>query len=486
MTKRASLTAQIHSAALGEVLHPKAMTESTDAVRGVELPDGASASTFFRDLIVGAIEQFDDTFFGLVPPATPAAFKKRLGPFLIAFEQRRRNSPQSAEIAAHIVEQTHATMRFGGAPLAELTPAPGLDIDDIAASQGTAGWVPDVQYEGERYEGAGLRKLLDRLRERNHIGPAAAMTLARAIDRLDSNGGRWDLTDQRFALLGAGAEIAPTAALLQAGATVLWCDVHEPPAQLRASPGRLLHARGRGDLLTVPDQVLHAIDTFARQEGPTHLGMFAYAPGKGREWRLGAAMNAIARALPEERLRSVGVYVSPTTPAAPEAADAERADSRWKTRPPWQRLLTGAGVLRANRSKSMEPLIADTVVPLQGVSYQAAQYIEKTLAAEALAARRKNIRVVAPVAPITRTRSIEHPVFAAAFRGTRIFKAEAFPSEVTRTLCALIYLETIVGESPLEPQYFHGGLFHMPFALDSAIRVAAAAGTMMRSSPAGG
>ena len=473
------------------------MTDSVPAPHQVELPQGQSASTLFRDLLADAVAQFAGAFEGLDVPPNPAAFKKQMAPFLIGFEQRRQASSRSAEIAAHVVEQAHRKIGWAGQPLKDLSPSPGLEIDDSSGASEqptpsstpgereptsgdrqapTPGWAPEVEYDGQRLSGAGLRDLVDGLVARHHISPATADTLRRALDRVDAGGGRLNLSGHRFALLGAGAEIAPTQALLSAGATVLWCDIHPPPDALRNLPGRLLHAQGRGDLLTAPDKILHAVGEFARVQGPTHLGLFAYAPGKGREWRLGAAMNAVARALPPDALQSVGLYISPTSPAMPEDAVASASRTRWTSRAGWQRLLTGTGVLRANRSMANEPWIADTIVPIQGVSYQAAQYIEKTLAMEAFSVWRPNVRISAPVAPVTKTRSIEHPVFAAAFRGTRIFQVEAFPPGVTLTLCALIYLENLLGEPSSHPMHFHGGLFTLPFALEGAIRVAAAKG----------
>ena len=447
----------------------------------VALPKGASASTLFHSLLSDAIASFDDVFDGLEAPKTAKTFKKNLATFLIEFEQRRRSSSRAAEIAAFIVNRSQQAMHLGSTLLSQLEPTPGLDIEELPGDAASAGWLPEISYDNARFAGSELRSLVDGLVERGHIGPGAEQTLERAIARLEQNGGKLDLSGERFALLGAGAEIAPTAALLAAGATVLWCDIHPPPAELASTAGRLLHARGRGDLLAVPHQILEAVRRFASDEGPVHLGLFAYAPGKGREWRLGAAMNAVARRLPKESLRSVGLYISPTSPAAPEARDAERAKTRWGNRPSWQRLLTGMGALRINRSSPSEPWISDTIVPIQGVSYQAAQYIEKTLAMEALAHERPELRVCAPVAPVTKTRSIEHPIFAAAFRGTRIFEVEAFPPEVTRVMCALIYLEDVLSGTTAGPRYFHGGLFTLPFALEGAIRIAALKGTVTRS-----
>jgi len=48
--------------------------------------------------------------------------------------------------------------------------------------------------------------------------------------------------------------------------------------------------------------------------------------------------------------------------------------------------------------------------------------------------------------------------------------------EVTRTLCALMMVEDLLGEAPEGPRHLHGGLFALPYALDGAIRIAALRG----------
>ncbi|MEM6732983.1 MAG: hypothetical protein AAF658_15610, partial [Myxococcota bacterium] len=68
------------------------------------------------------------------------------------------------------------------------------------------------------------------------------------------------------------------------------------------------------------------------------------------------------------------------------------------------------------------------------------------------------------------------PVFLAAFRGARRLGVEAFDSGVTRTLSTLLYIEDILGKPPTGPRHFHGGVFSLPYSLESAIRVAAAIG----------
>ncbi|MEO1173970.1 MAG: hypothetical protein AAFX94_18275, partial [Myxococcota bacterium] len=322
--------------------------------------------------------------------------------------------------------------------------------------------------------GSELKGLVDDLEQRRRLNEATANTLRRALNRLRPDGTLL-LEGQRFALFGAGAEIAPTRALLQAGATVLWMDIQAPAPDLLNLGGTLFHANGRSDLLSVPDRIAATLLDFTNTS-PAHVGLFSYAPGQGREWRLGAAMNATLRAVPRDRVRSVGLLVSPTTPMILDEDDSRMCDLRWEGRPGWQKTLLATRAIRKSRVDPSLPRVCDTVVPLQGVSYQAAQWLEKTLAMEAIGLDNPDLPISANVAPVTETASMDHPVFKAAFRGAPRFEVESYSAEFTRTLSTLLYVEDILGAKPERPRHLHGGLFALPYTLESTIRVAAAIG----------
>jgi len=452
---------------------------------GVGLPPGATASTALLDLLRRLVDRFPHAVPGVSLPSGGKGLKAGYPALLARLEQRRVVAAERGAVATDLVGHIQETFRF--TPVGSSEPRP---LRDLAAGKaepfplaapsgrGTAvGWRPECRYRGRTFEGAGLRALVDDLEMRHRASPEALACLRRALDRLSPEG-RIDLSGERFALLGAGAEIAPTPALVAAGADVLWTDVRPPPTALLEAGGRLTHANGRGDLLTAPDRVLSSVRAFGEEGGgrPLHVGLFAYGPGRGREWRLGAAMNAVVRALPPEMLASVSLYISPTSPAEVSGVDRIEADRRLATRPVWQRPLLASGAITRCRIDPDLPRVSDTIVGVQGVSYQAAQWIEKTLAAEALRQERPGLRVSANVAPVTETRSLEHPLFRAAFRGAPIFGVESVPAEVTRTLNALMLIEDLLGDPPSGPRQLHGGLFAMPYALDSAIRVAALRG----------
>jgi hypothetical protein len=448
----------------------------------VRFPDGESASTLLLRLLGEAKDAFPEALGPVALPRDREDLERRLSTLVLEVEQRRAASPDGVALARHLAQGAFRSLRFVDesgreAPLAELASGPPFELTDAAASRSAPGWRPAAPFDGETVQGAALARVIDALQARRHLDDAMAATLRRALARLDRHG-RLDLSGEHFALLGAGAEIAPTRHLLDAGATVLWCDRVPPPEALAAGPGRLVHAAGASDLLAVPDRVLRTVARFAEREGPVHLGSFAYGPGKGREWRLAAAMNAIARRLPASALRSVGLYVSPTSPA-PLALDEGRARAeRLERASVWQRSATALGALRMNRAPAHGPSVADVVVPIQGVSYQAAQWLEKRLAMAALAADRPELRVSANVAPITQTRSLEHPVFKVAFRGAPAFGVCAYPPAFTRTLSGLAYVEDVTGSasSTFAEKHLDGGVFALPYALESAIRLAAVRG----------
>jgi hypothetical protein len=139
--------------------------------------------------------------------------------------------------------------------------------------------------------------------------------------------------------------------------------------------------------------------------------------------------------------------------------------------------------------------VARAIVPLQGVSYQAAQYISKILTAEVFATQGidlqgppRPLRVSANVAGITKTRSLNHPVFQAAFLGAPTFGVEIFEVPTTQALATLLILHDLLNPqqnptgdiSALFAKQVHGGIYSRAFALDPMIRIATLMGMVKR------
>ncbi|MEL6338629.1 MAG: hypothetical protein AAFP04_06550 [Myxococcota bacterium] len=450
---------------------------------GVNLPVGQGASSFMLSLLRDVCGHYPETFGATALPNSSGSLKKTYASLLVEFEQRRCASPKRHEIASWLQREvaTRTFLRDSDGrerPLKDLSlNAEPLALEHLSSSRGS-GWRPQLNYRNKQWQGHDIAALIDDLEARHRTNATTAAALRRATARLDSEG-ELKLRGERFVLLGAGAEIAPTEALLRAGGTVLWMDIVPPAPELHGIGGELHHACGRSDLLLYPDRVAATIADFAGQ-GSVHVGLFAYGPGQGREWRLGAAMNAALRALPSEMVRSIGLLVSPTTPIELHEDDANLATQRLRETAGWRRWFAGARLLRRSRARADLPRVCDSIVPLQGVSYQAAQWLEKTIAMEAIATDNPQIPISANVAPVTMTASMNHPVFQAAFRGAPVFEVEAFDSQFTRTLAAMLYIEDILGEKPDRHRHLHGGVLPLPFSLESAIRVAAAVGFVRR------
>jgi hypothetical protein len=482
--------------------------QRNDLSRGVALPPQHTGSSLFHAVLSEATAMFPDALRGADFPQHPSAWKKNYGATLARFEAHRAKAPERAEIARFIVERSQAALLHvdnGVArPLSdhmseareapELTPVALGDKPSFRA---------EIPFEGEWYRGDAALGLIDRLAEQGDITLAARAGLRWTLERIAAQGGVLDLRDQRFALLGAGAELAPTAALLRAGASVLWVDVASPERFLglhAPGAGTLLQAAQPLNLLDDPARIRAAIERFA-DSGPVHLGNFAYASGASQEWRLAAAMNAIATHVPAGLLRSISMWVSPTTVPTLQPESLRAAQAQLANEAMWKSALHRAGLLTKPGSYSADGHhIGYSTVSIQGLSYQAAQYVSKLCAAEAFAlfggdkpaSSGRGITVSANVAGITRTRSLSHPVFAAAFLGAPMFSVRIFQPETTRALSVLLMLHDLLNpaaagqassavpaaEKPalLHAQQMHGGIYNLPYGLESAIRIAAVLG----------
>jgi hypothetical protein len=271
--------------------------------------------------------------------------------------------------------------------------------------------------------------------------------------------------------------------------------------------GALFHHESACNLLEAPREIAAAIAGFA-ENGPVNLGMFAYASGASQEWRLGAAMNAIASALDPRLVASVSLLVSPTTVPTLTPESVRGAEQRYAKRPAWQSALALAGLLPApGYVEAGGVRIGRSTVSIQGLSYQAAQYLSKLAAAETFAVYGTDLQretprpvtVSANVAPITRTRSLSHPLFEAAFIGAPRFHVRIVDPATTRALSGLLILHDLLnpnapGAASVQPesardkaerllsQQIHGGIYSLPFVLEHAIRAAAVIGMAARPS----
>jgi len=452
-----------------------------------------AASAVFHAALAEAVAAYPRALAVAGLPAEVDEFRADYPDALPRFEAARLASAERLVIARQVVAALEKHLVWqdesGSSSLTEALALPAVPLPlERHDFQGEPGWRPVFDDRGIRWDGTRLAELGSELVRRGVMTAEAATALgwvaAHALDR-----GRLCLTGHRIAVLGAGAEMAPTRFWLEAGADVLWLDTEPPPVSWQDDPalaGRLYWPAANVDLLSRPQEALATLIAFSGGK-PMHLGLYAYAPGHARELRLTGVMNALVRALPADLLASVTLLVSPTTPAALSPRDQDVMRVRLAARPGWEALLARSGLLGRGGGCAVSGAAAvpRTVVAIQGASYQAAQYVNKVLVAEcwaapggAGAATSQPLRVSANTAAITRTRSLEHPVFAAAFGGAAAFGVETLLPAQSRCLNGLLAVrDWLHPELPVPGAVrVHGGIHTLPYPLQAALRVAAAIG----------
>lgn len=479
-------------------------------VRGVALPEGQSGSSFLHEVLASAVTAFPAELGGAGFPADPRRFKDSFGDALVRFEAARAASARRVEMAVHMRRLTRSRVRFvderGSRGLAEAMATPSAPATLRSwTTRGPGRLQPGVTEGGVHRTGKELRAWLAASLGRRLFTHAAHERLERLLARAEAEGGI-SLSGERFVLLGAGAELSPARLLLAAGAEVLWVDLRPPPDRLIASEGLggVLHAAEGGmNLLTDPMGVLATVRRFA-EAGPVHLGMYAYMGGESQEWRLTAAMNAIFGSLRPDEVASMSLLISPTTVAVASPQDVAVAEARLREAAAWKRALARTGVLRRGGEPCGDGRVGYTIVPLQGASYQAAQYVGKVLAAETHAVLGPTLdggplTVSANTAPITNTKSLAHPVFQAGFLAAPAWGITIAEPAMTVDLNGLLMIADVTdpeapaaaGQAWATPadraravfqEAVHGGLFAQPYAAYGAIQVAAVMGFAQRPS----
>jgi len=310
--------------------------------------------------------------------------------------------------------------------------------------------------------------------------------------------GALDLSGRKFVMMGAGAELAPTELLLEAGATVLWIGRNPPPAELlkKGSSGTLVYSESGADLLTQPREIAATIAEFASGD-PVDIGMFAYARGDNQDWRLTTAMNDIVRSLEPEIIQSLSYYISPTVPMVPQPEDIRRATDALEQPAKWQAILAQIGLLQTNHYDGL----VRAIVLEQKAAYLGAQYIGKILSAEVFATLGNRPEIETPhpltvsanVAGISHTLSLITPIFEAGFLGGEVLNVETYPADTSKPLQFLLTLHDLINpQAPgsatrsyqtlsaklnaLFSQQVHGGVYSYPYALNGVISIAALLG----------
>ena len=459
----------------------------------VVLAEDNSALVVLHKLLIGAATTYPEAFVAVGLPADPKTFRRDYPEVLPQFEAARLASANSQEIAGHLVTALQQYVVWkdptGTRSLADALSQPAEPLAlSMHAFEGESGWQASLVYQGQRWDSNDFVELGELLVGRGVVTSAVNEALVWVNDKV-LEAGTLRLTGRKIAVLGAGAEMAPTRLWLESGADVLWLDTQPPPRSWWDTPGmsgRLFWPQDNVDLLTNPQDVLATLVAFADGE-PLDLGLYAYAPGQARELRLTASMNAIVNALPGELVGSVTMLVSPTTPTAMSFQDRQAMQARIQARPAWEAICAGTGLLGGGGGcvELGDAAATRTVVSIQGASYQAAQYLGKILMAQywashgqLAAASPQPLRVSANTAAITRTRSLSHPVFKAAFGGAAALGVETMAPRQSRRINGLLAVhDWLQADLPIPGVVrVHGGIHTLPYPLGAALRVAAAIG----------
>lgn len=404
-------------------------------------------------------------------------------------------------IARAGLDRIHATFEYvdgretrSVADAVTATPATPLGTRVVAGANDRQARLA-IPYHGREAFGADLLAVVDDWIDRRVVEPA----LRAAIDRLITQPDWLDLRDRWFVVLGAGAEMAPTAQLLRWGANVVAVDIPRDVVWRRLERAAV---EGSGhlhipmvddrpfplgaDLLTDTAAIHAWLQHF---DHPMTLGNYAYADGATFA-RLSVAADAVIGALRQTR-PDYGV-VCLATPTDVFAVPAEvvrdtrrRLPSTWsRTLAPVVRRATGGRLLVRNhrdtvRTEAGDELgLADSLVLQQGPNYALAKRMQRW---RALVSHADGTFGAVHVAPPTRTASVvKNRVLAAAYDGAPLFGVEIFePATSSALMAALLVHDLRVHEhaSPGEPRgeheltaaAAHGGLWRVPWEPRTAL-----------------
>lgn len=481
------------SAATVETPHPRAwQTRLVGAGEetGIGFVDAGSATAHLHAALQVAASRFPDELAGAALPDDPAGFRTSYPEALPRFEAARAGSSRRVDIARVVVAAANErlVMHPDGTPIGDAVARPAEPLPtEMRSFDGHTRLHPCVALDGAERTGSDLVDAVSAMVERGSASASVAEAISWLVDAAGTDG--IDLTGRRIAMLGAGAELAPTRLWLEGGADVLWIDVADPPAELLERDdlaGSLRWVPGGANLLTDADRVRATIEEFAGGER-ADLGLYAYAGGNAREWRLTTAMNAIVDALPSGLVHGVAMLVSPTTCGVLTDAEVAAEAARRAGSSRWLRTLARLRALGSVDGHATVGGVATNrgVVSIQGGSYQGAQYVGKMLAAEVWAAADPPINVSANTAGVTLTASLRHPVFETAFAGAKALGVETYSPVTTAALNGLLTLhdrlDPAASNRPLDELLttrVHGGIYLTPYPIDPALRVAAAIGVM--------
>jgi hypothetical protein len=476
---------------------------------GVQFPevDGRrSTQRAGRDVFAAAAAAVDPGLAAQIRAAT--TWRRSYPTHLRSLTAVAATSPAAGIAVARAgLDRVHATFELvtadAAAPVMEAVAAapPRPPATRTLAGTSTHPGVLTVPYGGRDLAGEDLLATIDQWVERGVVEPPLRTAIGRVIAHPE-----WlDLHGTWFGVLGAGAEMAPTARLLQWGADVAAIDIPRVDVWRRleglavAGTGRLHapvadHDQLGADLIDQPTAIhawLRALDR------PLVLGNYGYADGATFA-RLSVAADAVIATLcAADHQHGVVCLATPTDAFAvsSEVVAASRDRARGVTAralAPLLRTASGGRLLRPNHRTTVRTDagdavgIADSLVVQQGPNYALAKRLQRW---RALAAHADGAFAAVHVAPPTRTRSVlKNRVLAAAYDGASLFGVEIFAPETSRALMAALLVHDLrtreAGEVPapgvdehmLTAAAAHGGLWRVAWETRTAFPLAIARG----------
>jgi hypothetical protein len=484
----------------------KPLVRQASSTTGVQLPSSLgpapSATETLRRVVNQTAEQFPHVFSELRGSAGSQSNTRDVSELIAKFELIRAASDQRRDIAIFVTGLIQRLFLYR-------TERSVQSLDDFFRQPASP--LPVAIEEFRATAKAPAMRIIHRSREYSNrkdiidlfarfladglITPEANQALQWSYDRAsDPDWADNNIRGRKFALLGGIAELSPISYLLSAGADVLTTHssdeaLHQwlkSESEAAGFNGRLFSIRGGVNLLISPDSIAETIVREFSAGRRVNLAILAYKGGEGREWRLGAAMDGIARKIGQaaDLLDSVTYYLSPSvvTQISEETAalSSAKRDREYTLLMKAANLFTGDTLLRPNVLRRGNVLLSNSILSPQGASYLAANLFHKIYAAEAWCSDHSDsgsaIRVSANVAPITRTASTNVRRAQVLIDQAGQFDIEVFDPSTTRTLMYLLMLHDLFSDTPpcnsLFARQVHGGVFTSPWALQSVAKLA--------------
>jgi hypothetical protein len=495
---------------------------ATDTVAGVEalgvrfpVTEGSVSTTAVARRTCAAAAAAVDSSLAARVAAVANWHKDYVGVYRKLTEAAARSPEAALALSAAGLDYFRGAMEFAGVNEAtSLDQLQAVKSPTLRTALITGEEVPTrelvVPYNGQRLSGGDLLAQLDDWVRDGVVEPGFRDAVTLVVKNPD-----WlDLSDTTVAVLGAGAEMGPTAPLLRWGGHVLGIDLPRPSvwrrliALTRSSGGSLevpvpvtadsglsdvdVAAIAGSDIVTQTPDILELLGNV---EGPMVLGNYVYADSAAHVM-VSAAADALAAGLADRKDLTLAYLATPTDAFAVPWRDVETARERWHHRrtsllqPPLH--LFGAFTRNYTNTVTADDGIrygiADCLVPQQGPNYALAKRVQRW---RAVVARSQGIPVSLNVAPATRTDSvIKNRLLAAAYTGAHRFGIQVFDPHTSNTLMAALLVHDLRNpKSPAQPevalanpmglftmQANHGGLWTSAYEPRSVLGWAAGLG----------